>query len=430
MIFVDFLKILRYITQWRNIIMKKQYICLILALLVLGLFSCGWEFPNAVEIKWTPNITLAANFSIGERFLEDFDINSIFDNIDMEVFEATAVPIQTYLIYSEIFNETFDLSNMSGVDFPDEMPDDIRTFLQSLGIAIEDEEAEFIVDKKETVISGGETIPLSEMGELLDGFTIEGAEVIIFISGYGGLTDYLTFELSIGTYTREIPIQGSQPSDIAHWRANGYTSTEPPASAIRIPLSSMLGDDIDVTYIAFIEEGTVLTPETMSKDATLKLEFAIWFPLNIVAGPGGSYLDFSQFLGDLFDGEDEEGQPRDVFNRKGEPDDVDLQEFIRSMFLGIQFDNNPFSEGEIIITSPDFNTLGNEVYRQPLGGNSLDINIDELTLSKINNPVNIPLIPEIKIFFPEGEGVVIPRGFDFNITQFTLSARVEYRHEL
>ncbi|MCL2764259.1 MAG: hypothetical protein FWD40_03130 [Treponema sp.] len=408
--------------------MKKNIVLLMLPILTLSFMTCSFEIPNAVQIKGSPNVTLAADFPIGSTFAENLDdlfLQAINESeYDLEPVNCTNTVYQTYLIYTELLSENFDLSNI-GVDFPEDISQEFLDFLASLGIQIEQSAAEYELEEDKILLDSTMELPLSDMGDILEGFVFDMAEVILYISGVGGLAELLTVELAIGDgESHIIPVSESKPSDIDDWRNGGYNGRYAPESNIEFPMSDItLGEDVIIRYKVYIKEGTTITPESLLLDATIKAEAVIWLPLILKAGEGGRAINFSEFLGDLI-------PDKDLFDRKYPGDDLALDEIVDSATLKIVLDNNPFRGAELVIRSANFNTEDNIVFKNELTGNSLDFNISDDLLERINRPVNWPFIPDISIFFAEGETISIPRNFNFNITQFNFSAKVNYLFKL
>jgi len=267
-----------------------------------------------------------------------------------------------------------------------------------------------------------QTLPLSEIGSLLNGFEFQGGETRLYLSGSDLISKAkvnITLEEVVdGVYTPITDVTGNtgielsdKESDIAAWKINGYNGTTCPAGkSINIPLN---GKDIALSFEVYIPSGTTLTLDDF-KAGCIKAEIVVWMPFSFKAtADGGADLKFPE--DSFFSSED------DLFGREKAGDDSMITDIIQSLSVNIKFQNNPFNGGNLIIKSKGV------VIENPIS-NVLSFTVSEEDMKKINNPANWPFTPQPIMHFDKDKEVSFPRVF--SITEFGFKAKIRYRIDL
>ncbi|MCL2805953.1 MAG: hypothetical protein FWD26_08450 [Treponema sp.] len=407
--------------------MRKKLAFIALALVLLFFFSCDFELPTAIRIAGSTNFRFAIDIDIGEEFangLEEKLIEIISSQSELEVIECKNTTAQTYLFYTELLPETtigLDLS----LDAPSTgLTQEFIDFLERMGIDVSNYtgsgEFTYTLDQDEDLIAGDIELPLegNDMDNFLFGFKFNGAMIQLYISGEGELANLLSIELTIdGEQVHAASLASGQASGIDSWRTNGYTGTQKPIGGIEFPLEMlMMGENAQVEYRVFMEEGTTITPANLFDEAKIKVEAVVWFPLSLKAGPGGVSINLSDYMDDLF-------SDTDLFGRNSPDEEFILKDIVESLTLEIVFDTNPFTEATLNVTSTGISIPCT------LNSTSLILPIDKDTMDSINDPANWPFQPGFEIIFEENAVLQIPRNFSFSITQLALSARIDTRFE-
>ena len=407
--------------------------CFICAVLIFVFPACDLQFPTAVLVKGNPEVRFAATIPLGDMFKEALDgmkeslEGSGSGGLGMNIIKCTGTEYETFLIYSKILDEKFDLTDIEIGEFPEEIPEEFLEYLRDvLGVDINNPAVEITVDGKKELLEETEIIlPFDDAGELLDGFSFEGAKIILYISGSGGLADLLTLDLTIGNGTKQnFPISGSMPSGINSWVApNYYTgTTAPTAGAVAvINLNSLAFEELTIKYSVYIADGKTIIPSHLNEEATIKVEAVIWLPLELTAGSGAPEIVLMDSIME---------DDIDLFGRTADGDGFDLSDFVSSFSFGLQLNNNPFQGAELKAVSPGKNGSPGVTIPVVLSGNSILLNINEQLLRDINDPDNIPFNPSISLEFKPNGKLAIPREFDLAITSLELSAALNFRMEL
>jgi len=411
--------------------MKKYLIFPVLALLALSLLTCNLEFPNAFEVKGTPEISLAAHFNIGNLFKENLQgmLDSLEEN-GMSTIPCTNTEFHTYLIYQELFEYEIEIAQ-GETYYPEEMSQEFQDFLDHMGDNADDlgyeynwgDDADDMVMLDDAIELPLLDIGTEDSGNILQNFKFQGAEILLYISGTGELSDLLTVELTYGGIVETVNIKNSKPSDFAVWEAaGGYAGENAPGDkTISIDLADVpLDDNVEIAYRVFIPAGTRITTGDLSKMGVIKVEAVVWLPLVLVAGDAGAEFD----LPEMFSAD------KDLFDREGPGSSNIILEIVENLSLSLVLDNNPFKSTTLNIISNKENP--NITIPVTLGGkekNELAFNIDDEIMERINEPENYPFCPAISLKFEPGGGLSIPRDFNINIEKFAVSAKLSIRRE-
>jgi len=420
--------------------MRKSAAFLFLFLFLQVFFAC--QIPTAIEIKGTPSIRFAEEVDIGKMFT-DLLKDAINKDEKLTIIPCPETEIITYLIHAELFNKEFEAveheDDIGYLDFPgmELLPGDIGV--------------ELITDK--ILIDGSEdrmTLPLSEIGSLLEGF--------VFCDGYNDDDDdkdggYKTKLYFSNTNTNSGLIEKSRVkikieemeeieeeddensengekkykyniindinniqilnhcSDIEKWKEhNEYDGEFCPSDGVEIDVP-ITGKDIAISFIVYIPAGETINLNDFD-EGNMNVEVVIWLPFKFIAIGEKAELSFPD--GSFFNSDD------DLFGRE-EPDSENLiADIIESISVDVTFENNPFNGAELVISSKGV-TIQNPI------NDTLSFTITEDNMKKINEPANWPFIPDIKIGFKQGDTLSFPKKF--NAIEFAFKAKVRYRKD-
>jgi len=407
--------------------MKKYLKFAIFILSIFAFSTCDLQIPNAVEIDGSLSLRLSARYDVGSLFEDNLkDMLLSFSNNGMTYIKCTNTAHHTYLFYQEVLEKDFSLTD-STMEFPEGVPPEFAELLKEMGEDYDEPDFEHIVQNGEGLLYDDNiTIPLTEIGadseamNMLEGFIIKDAKILLFISGSGGLAELLEIDLKINGEEESVDINDTQPSGLSI--DTNYTNPAAPSHyAVVIDITDLeLDSDIVINYKIYIPDGTPITRNDLDKTGSIKVEAVVWLPLELVAGAGGASFE----IPDLFP----EGD--DLFGRKEPSSDNILLEMIKSLSLSIVMSNNPFDKAALNVSSKGNNGSEGIAIQSTISGDLLSFHIDDNVLGKINDPDNFPFNPVISLNFDEGGSISMPRDFNFGIKQLAASATVNYRHEL
>jgi len=396
--------------------MKKRVIFIVLSLLVLSFFACDeFALPTAIEIKGNPSIRFVESINIGSMFTDLLGDAVNGSNTDgMTIISCENTDNFTFLAHMDLFSVDFESINgdIGNLDqfFPgmELQPGDIVNTPLPGDRVLFDGSGDLM------------TLPLSEIGSLLEGFEFTDYKTILYFSGSSfikkAMVDINIYEVVNGVSTlkdsEKFDITGSG-SDIENWKVNGYSQTTYPSGGadIDIPIT---GKDIAVSFKVYIPKGTSLSSSDFSTGGNIKVEAVIWLPFKLIAGASGAEISFPE--GALFSSED------DLFGRESADSESMITDSIESLSLTIKLDNNPFGNAKLVVFS-----RGIEIENQ-LTDDSLPFIISEDDMSRINSPECFPFTPNFKLKFSPGGTLNFPRNF--NATEFTFTAKLKYRIDL
>jgi len=371
--------------------------------LIPVLFVLACTLPNSIEIKATPKFTIFSNLKIGS-LLSDVLEDSFKGSNELSIIRCINTTYYTLMLHINLFDETFDIINL---------PDGSQFLPPNLNIPVPAGGLDLINP------GSSMTLPLQDLGDLLNGFEFDQNEVItkLYFSG-SSILSKLAIELTVGTKPplmfgvgQAIQIDNKE-SDRAAWVNNEYTGTTAPGGGVEVGFP-LCGDDVDINFRVFIPAGQVLTNADFN-NAYIKVELVVWLPFIFRASSTGASLG----LPDGFFGEDGE----DIFGRN--PGDEGITDFIESLTLVIGLDKNPFDGADLTIRS----TAGNFEIKNRLSNNSLSFSISEQDMQKINSSAYFPFSPQLSLDFEPNKLLKLPRNF--NITSISFEARISYAIEL
>jgi hypothetical protein len=368
--------------------MKKRTIYAVFSLFLLIFFSCGLQFPEEIQVVGNAEIRLAANMSLGELFTDI--LAGGIGNEYMTVLSCSNTQYQTFVIHMNLLDEVLDpLDLPEGSQFSDLNWDipilyDINLIPQT-----------------------PMTLPLSSLGDLLYGFSLQGVESRLYFSGTGSVLDKLNVGLTINGGVESVFAIGDdkQESDFANW-GESYTGTTPPVNGMPI-VFPMDGDDVEVEFRIFIPGNQGYTISTTEFSGTLKVELVIWLPLIFAAGSSGADITLPDGL----------FPENDLFGRQDPYDANLIGDFVEELGLEIVFNENPFANKRLIIRSGS-----NIEFENILGETAFNLSIDSETMEQINDPINWPFVPRFTIEFGPGETLSIPQNLVAQ--QFAFMARI------
>ena len=407
--------------------------------LVIAAFA-ACTFPESVEIKGNPELTVPLTFNVSSLFTDLIDdMVSDMGGKEAKLIQCTNSELEsmTYIIkvdVSELLDDAdlselengFKLGQYTGipelVKVPCDWPIVYASIARDPSLAGNNK-----IDEKTL-----EDFGIDAISDLLHGLKFTGIKAKMYVSKS-------TFAESIGVAINQtitgtppsftpadIPSISAKYSDAAFEWGETYGGLDLPAGGVDIPLGDLLNGEVpDFTFDLIIRKNTRL--EDLSDAANSKIELVIWLPLKLTAkDPGGADLDISELMKKDDGGGTEPA--KDLFGRGGEDSGkFDLAKGLKSMQVLIGLNVNPFENAELHLTNPNTGKPGSVPIDIviPMGsGTALNFAVDSLTMDKINNPANIPFAPEIKIHFPYNYGLFIPKLL--KTTTINIKAELDY----
>ena len=372
--------------------MKKLYVFPVLFLVFSILFAC--QLPTAVELKGTPGFRLAANMDIGSIFTQQLEED--FESVDSEILPCINTTNLTRIIHEDLFNEDLDIDNLpEGNEFGE----------VTHGTPLSEPKDLIHQDKTRK-------IPLSGLGNLLEGFTFNNTKSMLFVSGTD-IISKLWLGITINDDTEQkIDIKENSVESGRDLWGNEYTWEAAPSGGYEIDLP-LDGSDVFFKYRVYAETGEIFEDEDF-EDAYIRVELVIWLPLEFIAGPDGAEMAFP--VGSFF-GES------DLFGRESANSENFFFEIVESLSLDVRLNTNPFLGKKLIINSGE-----NIEIREQISGNSLNFIFSEESIVLINDPANWPFVPVFKITFDKGDTLKLPRLF--NAAELVFTASIGYRLDL
>jgi len=406
--------------------MKKLLLFFSLFFFLLFFSACNLELPGEIKIEGDVSSSFPANIEIGSLFASL--LVDGFDNTggEISIIPCVNTPYQTYIIYMNLFYDEFDLGGVPSAPVLPSFPGmDIDAGDFTGGYLTLDADKNLINPDKPV------TIPLSGLGDTLEGFEFTGHIAKLYFSG-SDILEKLSIEITINGESTVIPSKitaGGNPTienSKSGWTEWGgadseYNGFNPPSGGFEIEIA-LDGTDTDVAYRAFIPQGTTLDIQDF-KEGEINIEVVIWFPIQLKAVQDDAVIIFPE--GALF------YENQDLFGRDDPWDDNPTNEYIQSVMLEIQFNNNPFTGGMLIIFNschhiPGYNDVcfhtGDPiVFNGYISDYRFIVPVDSEILKKINAPVNWPFTPNFKMAFNQGAIIKLPRIFTAGSLNFTAS---------
>jgi len=417
--------------------MKKQFVFIVLTVILLLFFACDLQIPSAIQVKGSTELRFASVMDFGKMFTDMLEQG--FEGMDdMSIIPCIQTADQTFLVYMELFNVTFSVGedidgnpilSLTGYDdinisdYLDQTDPNLNHIL--------DEEMDVVEEDEEPMV-----VPLSGMGDYLKGFKfddddLKGHKTKLFFSSSedNELLKKLSIEVFInGESTGKNPILaiGNQSSGLKDMTEYNGSAIPAGGLAIEIPFD---GRDVDVTFRLFFPEGTELTKDDFD-DGDIIIEIAIWLPLRLVPIQGED--PEIVYPEGIFDAEN------DLFGRKDPNDDSLMADMIESLFLEIKFNVNPFKGADLVVfnmcSKVNCVEQGCNCGRQliqitnKLNGDAFSFKISEDDMKLINSPEHWPFTPNFKLHFGSESEVIFPR--EFKTEEFAFVVNINYTHEL
>jgi len=355
------------------------------------LFAC--QIPTAVEVRGTPQLRFSANMNIGSIFSKQLEQG--FESSGSSIIPCVNTINFTYIIHEDLFNEELHF---------DDLPDTSQFGDIDFGIPLDGPKD--LVNPDESI-----EIPLSGLGNFLEGLTFNSTKSILFVSGTD-IVDKLCLGMTINdSPEREIDITDRVESGRASW-GNEYTRQTAPSGGYEIDLP-LDGSNVSVKYRVYAKAGETFQPKDF-EDANIRVELVIWLPLEFAAGPNGAEIAFP--MGSFF-GES------DLFGRDSPDAENVAADIIESLSMDIRLNTNPFMGKKLIIQSGE-----NIEIKEQVTGDSLSFVFSEEKMELINDPANWPFVPEFKVAFAPGDTLKLPRLF--NATELVFTAGIRFRVDL
>jgi len=418
--------------------MKKHLGLLILLTAVLLLFfACDFfeeRIPTAIRVKGSPELRFGVTMDFGKLFTDMLE-EGFNDMAEMDIIPCVNTEAQTFLIYMELFNVAFTTSfdddgnpiiSMDGMDdilFGDWMdqvdPDGVHTL----------EEEKDIVEFEDPLV-----VPLSSLGDYLDGFKFKEPQTKLFFTGSADneIFDKLVIEVLINgelSPPAQIGDVGNLSSGLKGLEE--YVGTTSPAGGVEkdIPFD---GNDVEVSFRLYFPEGTQLTSDDFT-DGVIVIELVVWLPLILIPidPQAGAQITFPAGIFDA---------GKDLFGRSGPNDDSMMADVIKSLYLEIGFNVNPFKGADLVVYNmytcdkiecqedgcvcvwEEFEIINK------LAGDAFSFRITESDMAKINSPEQWPFTPNFKLRFGSNAEVVFPR--EFKTREFAFLVQIDYTMQL
>ena len=415
--------------------MRILFVFTALVLTFFILTACGpVTLPSEVHVKGEAEVRVNAKINIGSIFTDILE-NSVNNNDNMSILPCIKTSALTYVIYMPLFPSdgntgefsiTYDeLSRPVLPVFPGMTDIDIGNFFKDSDLnysgAYELESDKDLINPNSPL-----KLPLSSIGDLLDGFEFDRRyQAKLYFSGTD-LLDKLATDITINekitpipskkmANTGDITIENKSSGWNQSWGGDlkEYTGTTSPNGGLEVDIP-LDGNDVIVDFRVYLPKGTKLEINDFI-NGQINIELVIWLPLVFKSVKEGAVIELPK--GALFSASD------DVFGRTNE-EEKGVTQYIERMSLNIEFNENPFKGSELVVTSKAKNGELIEIKRR-LSGNSLVFSISEEDLIKINLPNNWPFIPDFKMIFSQGAVLSLPR--DFKTKTFVFNALINQK---
>ncbi|MCL2441403.1 MAG: hypothetical protein FWD14_06650 [Treponema sp.] len=389
-------------------------IILIFSLFIFSFFACDMKIPDAMEIKGTRSLRLAANVDLGS-FMDEIleDMFSEDDNVSLITTNRT---LRTHIIRMILPMDPVDLlaifSNRLSIP-----PAAVIAALESNGGKTP---VDIPIVRKEDQYSDPMVVPNLDFGEALQNFYLTPATAArLYLSG-SDVTDALTVNIYLkndnGDFVQLGPsYKGKYPSNLGVFGEEPVFTGNSLPSGINIPLS-FDGKELEIVFDISIPADSNINPLWLADLHVITLEVAVWLPLELIAG-NNAIFDFPSMFS--------EGQ--DIFFRESNGSES-IGNFIEDLNFEIKMNRNLFTGDNYLllsnVTEGDITPV--VVSRNSLNGNSLAFAIDSGGIKKIND--TFPFVPRIQVEFEPGARFSLPMRL--LLTEVSFSAKINSRFEL
>ena len=412
--------------------MGKNLVLIQIILMLFVLSACNpIILPSGIQLKGEAEARFDAKMNLGSMF-SDLLEDAVEDNEDdMSVLHCVNTTAQTYVVYIPLFPSdgqegefkvTYKGITPSLPDFPD-LNFDANVFYNGT-----DYTKEYLLASPSYLINPEDPIklPLSSIGELLEGFEFDRYQTKLYFSG-SEIFNKLSIDITINNETTiiqskemassgDITIDNQSSGWNVSWGGNTkeYKGTRSPNGGLEIDVP-LDGRDVELDFKVYFPAGTKLVLEDF-KEGFINIEFVIWLPLIFKAVEDGATIRLPD--GALF------SASKDLFGRKNN-EEAGIIQYIEKLSLNIEFDKNPFKGSELVVVSQA--ELGERIeIKRRLTGNSLSFAISEENLEKINKPENWPFIPNFTMVYAQGAILTLPR--EFKTKSFVFNAQINQKY--
>lgn len=367
--------------------MKKYFLFLFVLLILLFVNSCEMQLPSEIHIKGSPSLKLAVELDFSETFKSMMDSAFGSDGNDqITVQNCVNAPenIMTFLIRMKIAELTIDrFSSTFNID-------EIKSLLDIVGgeIKLDTEKEIFSSEEDENI-----ELPLDFL-QYLDGFLFntESIKSKIYISG-SSIAEVLKIDLNFNTGNLDDNKSinnftvGKSNIDINDTEYSGSNLPDGGSNDDNIFPAKYLNDDmmLNIDFTIFIDKNKTIKTDMFDDDAKVEVELLIWFPLKFNVPNDGAEFKLIDFdvMGDFFNSISESG-------------------IIEEIKLQIEMNENPFKDGDLVITNGNWNRSCGSMTEK-----TITLNFPEDFIKYINeNTFN----PNFSIKFDEPEdSLTIPK---------------------
>ena len=397
--------------------MKRIITLLVFVLILLGL-AC--TIPSSVEIKGNPSIKFSTNMDLGEMFTDIMD--SFIGESELDILDCINENLEyrTFLIKTDVFDESLD------VDFElPPIPEDTTYTITIGGIEytfdlseiIDSDDFELTAPDDIDLLDDFTSLPITGFDDLLGDFKFDGLTGKLYISSGSDILEALTIELEFKTESgvslgQKQKIEGisSQASGLSAFTDDVYPDVHLPDGGIEITnIDELLNgtENIKIHYRIYIEKDSIIQYSWLEDNHHILVEMALWFPMALIA-------DGNKKLGT------EDGSEIKIPNLEEAgnlltslPSDI-----IKNISLGIELNENPFTNGYLVVECP---VTGLQV-RSVSNANTLNLVFTENDIEKFAGVEGFS--PEFSVFILKDKRLGIPR--DLIIKTVSLNAGFSY----
>jgi len=380
--------------------MKKTYLFL---LLVLAVAICACTIPSEIQVKGAvPNLKIEQNIDLSQMFKDMVSESFGGDGANLTMLEC---------VNSQITTQTY-LAHM---------------------LAIEDEKYDFHFEATDIVVNGetytitsgklqdnivlydssngsGDaiTLPLSNFGEILTGFTFDSSKVkaMLYLKSQDEIVKYAKIHLTFVEVTDSSNKHVIEPITVDNRNGSGINLSSDTYQNQNLPAGGSLingfGDilnqkkDFNIEIKVELPTGTTINGSLFDSDDFIDItaELVIWLPMDLVAVDNNAEISFPDAFGDV-------GKFIDS-----------ISEYMESLDLSILMDKNPFKEGTLVMKQD-----GQLEVKNDLKADSLVFDIKKDDMKKIKD-LGGGFNPEIGIVFSKNEHIIFPPQFKINSISF------------
>jgi hypothetical protein len=346
-------------------------------MLLPALAALACTMPEQVQVKGNVDVRMGTSMSFGNMF-SDF-VGGAFDGAGDTVNCVNEDGVSTVLVYMEIGK--IDVAEAFG----------------NIGF----KPGESFTPGSNAELGKGEIEPISfkdMLDESLGGFDFKGIKSKLYVSG-GGIAKMLAFTVTAnGTpILNGDGVDINDQLDLSSMRDRWADLKELPSPGKDVNIENYINgrQDINASFTLNAKAGTEIPANLIT--GTMKIELAIWIPLDLVATKDTALNFPDNFMGDGGDlfGRDEKGEGG--FG-------------IKSLTLEVGIPQDPFS-GTLMIKSGSI-----EIPSRRIDGGGIGFDIDDALMAKINT--ELPFAPRFSIDFHNTDTLRIPATLNASFVRF------------